>query len=90
MFRKFGSYTLLDVFLQKIVSYPPTTVLNEKEKDLVWQFRFYLTSQKKVCNALCSSFIVVDIRIQIQLFLFHADLKALHCEPSLKFRQLWR
>ncbi|XP_031574116.1 phosphatidylinositol 3-kinase catalytic subunit type 3-like isoform X2 [Actinia tenebrosa] len=33
--------------LTQIVSYPPTKVLTSEEKDLVWQFRFYLTNQKK-------------------------------------------
>ncbi|XP_032217979.2 phosphatidylinositol 3-kinase catalytic subunit type 3 [Nematostella vectensis] len=33
--------------LNQIVSYPPTKVLTSEEKDLVWQFRFYLTNQKK-------------------------------------------
>lgn len=33
---------------QQIVGYPSTKVLTSEEKDLVWQFRFYLTNQKKV------------------------------------------
>ncbi|XP_066921593.1 phosphatidylinositol 3-kinase catalytic subunit type 3-like isoform X2 [Clytia hemisphaerica] len=33
--------------LANIVTYPPTTNLTSEEKDLIWQFRFYLTSQKK-------------------------------------------
>ena len=35
-------------FFQQIVGYPSTKVLTSEEKDLVWQFRFYLTNQKKV------------------------------------------
>ncbi|XP_076350143.1 phosphatidylinositol 3-kinase 59F isoform X2 [Tachypleus tridentatus] len=33
--------------LNVIVSYSPTKVLSSEEQDLVWKFRFYLTSQKK-------------------------------------------
>lgn len=33
--------------LQTIVSYPPTTALTSEEQDLVWKYRFYLTSHKK-------------------------------------------
>lgn len=33
--------------LNVIVNYPPTKVLTSEEQDLVWKFRFYLTSQKK-------------------------------------------
>ena len=33
--------------LNKIVEYPPTTNLTSAEKDLLWQFRFYLSNQKK-------------------------------------------
>ena len=33
--------------LTAIISYPPTTNLTSEEMDSVWQFRFYLTSQKK-------------------------------------------
>lgn len=33
--------------LNNIVNYPPTKVLTSEEQDLVWKFRFYLTSQKK-------------------------------------------
>lgn len=34
--------------LNTIVGYPPTTQLSIEEQDLVWKFRFYLSSQKKV------------------------------------------
>lgn len=34
--------------LNTIVGYPPTTQLSVEEQDLVWKFRFYLSSQKKV------------------------------------------
>lgn len=33
--------------LHTIVCYPPTTTLTSEEQDLVWKFRFYLTSHKK-------------------------------------------
>ncbi|XP_028406868.1 phosphatidylinositol 3-kinase catalytic subunit type 3-like [Dendronephthya gigantea] len=33
--------------LNQIVGYPPSKVLTSEEKDLLWQFRFYLSSQKK-------------------------------------------
>ena len=33
---------------QTIVGYPPTKALSSEEKDLVWKFRFYLSSQKTV------------------------------------------
>lgn len=37
------------VFLsQIIVSYPPTKQLSSEEQDLVWKFRYYLTTQEKV------------------------------------------
>lgn len=33
--------------LQTIVRYPPTTTLTSEEQDLVWKYRFYLTTHKK-------------------------------------------
>ncbi|XP_076443450.1 phosphatidylinositol 3-kinase catalytic subunit type 3-like isoform X2 [Babylonia areolata] len=33
--------------LKKIVAYPPTTQLTSEEQDLVWKFRFYLSTQKE-------------------------------------------
>ena len=33
--------------LNAIVAYPPTKVLTSEEQDLLWKFRFYLSSQKK-------------------------------------------
>src|SRR4029434_2913638 len=36
-----------------IVSYPPTKLLNSEEQDLVWKFRYYLTTQEKVCVCVC-------------------------------------
>ncbi|XP_028821207.1 phosphatidylinositol 3-kinase catalytic subunit type 3 isoform X2 [Denticeps clupeoides] len=33
--------------LNIIVSYPPTKLLNSEEQDLVWKFRYYLTTQEK-------------------------------------------
>jgi len=33
-----------------IVGYPQTKPLTSEEKDLVWKFRFYLSSQKKVSH----------------------------------------
>uniref|UniRef100_A0A6M2DLC6 Phosphatidylinositol 3-kinase catalytic subunit type 3 n=1 Tax=Xenopsylla cheopis TaxID=163159 RepID=A0A6M2DLC6_XENCH len=33
--------------LNNIVRYPPTKQLSSEEQDLVWKFRFYLSSQKK-------------------------------------------
>lgn len=33
---------------QIIVSYPPTKLLSSEEQDLVWKFRYYLTTQEKV------------------------------------------
>ena len=39
---------VIDFFFQQIVGYPSTKVLTSEEKDLLWQFRFYLTNQKKV------------------------------------------
>lgn len=30
-----------------VYRYPPTTALTSEEQDLVWKFRFYLTSHKK-------------------------------------------
>ena len=41
--------TLINEYLfQAIVAYPPTKVLTSEEQDLLWKFRFYLSSQKKV------------------------------------------
>ncbi|XP_014210139.1 phosphatidylinositol 3-kinase catalytic subunit type 3 [Copidosoma floridanum] len=33
--------------LNIILSYPPTTALSTEEQDLIWKFRFYLSTQKK-------------------------------------------
>lgn len=43
---------------QIIVSYPPTKQLSSEEQDLVWKFRYYLTTQEKVVLSFlnCSSF----------------------------------
>ena len=34
--------------LNLIVGFPPSKVLSSEDKDLIWTFRFYLSSQKKV------------------------------------------
>ncbi|KAL8613416.1 hypothetical protein ACOMHN_057136 [Nucella lapillus] len=34
-------------WLKKIVGYPPATQLTSEEQDLVWKFRFYLSTQKE-------------------------------------------
>ncbi|XP_030557821.1 phosphatidylinositol 3-kinase catalytic subunit type 3 [Drosophila novamexicana] len=39
--------TIIRDQLHKIVCYPPTYVLSNEEQDLVWKFRFYLSSHKK-------------------------------------------
>lgn len=39
--------------LNTIVGYPPTTQLSIEEQDVVWKFRFYLSSQKKVSSLKC-------------------------------------
>jgi phosphatidylinositol 3-kinase len=36
--------------LHTIVAYPPTKTLMAEEQDLVWKFRFYLSSQEKAKN----------------------------------------
>ena len=41
--------------VQSIVGYPPTKTLSSEEEDLVWKFRFYLSSQKKVSSDSVSS-----------------------------------
>lgn len=33
--------------LNTILAYPPTTALTTEEQDLIWKFRFYLSTQKK-------------------------------------------
>lgn len=33
--------------LNTILSYPTTTTLSTEEQDLIWKFRFYLSTQKK-------------------------------------------
>lgn len=33
--------------LNTILEYPPTTALTTEEQDLIWKYRFYLSSQKK-------------------------------------------
>ncbi|KAJ8676967.1 hypothetical protein QAD02_012754 [Eretmocerus hayati] len=33
--------------LYTIITYPPTTILSTEEKDLIWKFRFYLSTKKK-------------------------------------------
>ena len=44
--------------LNVIVGYPPTKTLTSEEQDLLWKFRFYLSSQKKVSH-------IRDLRIYI-------------------------
>ncbi|XP_002005497.2 phosphatidylinositol 3-kinase catalytic subunit type 3 [Drosophila mojavensis] len=39
--------TIIRDQLHKIVCYPPTYVLSSEEQDLVWKFRFYLSTHKK-------------------------------------------
>jgi phosphatidylinositol 3-kinase len=34
--------------LNAIVSYPPTKQLSAEEQDVIWKFRYYLSSNKKV------------------------------------------
>ena len=49
-----STLTPASLWSQIIVSYPPTKQLSSEEQDLVWKFRYYLTTQEKVC-ALTSS-----------------------------------
>ena len=44
-----GSISCVCLSLQVIVNYPPTKQLSSEEQDLVWKFRYYLTTQEKVC-----------------------------------------
>lgn len=39
--------------LNAIVNYPPTKQLSSEEQDLVWKFRHYLSSNKKVGKYIC-------------------------------------
>lgn len=50
---------------QQIVGYPSTKVLTSEEKDLVWQFRFYLTNQKKVLILMKQSDNLVHVTKQL-------------------------
>lgn len=43
---------------QIIVSYPPTKQLSSEEQDLVWKFRYYLTTQEKVGALLSLSLVI--------------------------------
>ena len=41
--------------LYRIIGYPPGTKLSSNDKDLVWQYRFYLSKQKKALTKFLSS-----------------------------------
>ena len=41
--------------IMKILSYPPTHMLNTNEKSLIWQFRYYLTQEKKALTKFLQS-----------------------------------
>ena len=41
--------------IMKILSYPPTHMLNTDEKSLIWQFRYYLTQEKKALTKFLQS-----------------------------------
>lgn len=47
--------------LNTILGYPPTTTLSTEEQDLIWKYRFYLSSQKK---ALTKFVKCVDWKVQ--------------------------
>ena len=36
------------VVVQEIISHPPTHLLTDDEKTLIWSFRYYLTQDNKV------------------------------------------
>lgn len=46
--------------LQRILSYPPTQPLSGSERDLVWQFRFYLTRDKRALTKFLKSVVWSD------------------------------
>ena len=46
---------------QNIVAYPPTKQLTSEETDLVWKFRYYLSSQKKVNKNLIQDFVEIKL-----------------------------
>ena len=49
--------------LQKVVSYPSTRQLTSEEQDLLWKFRFYLSTQKEVRHVPVLFGPVVEIQV---------------------------
>ena len=50
-------------YAQEIISYPPTHLLTDDDKTLIWSFRYYLTQDNKVqeeCTNILEYFQVVD------------------------------
>ena len=44
------------------MNYPPTKPLTADEEDLIWRFRFYLSSYKKVCNKISGR--LIDLMVE--------------------------
>lgn len=52
--------------LNAIVNYPPTKQLSAEEQDLIWKFRYYLSSNKKVViDDYCDLIIATDTYSEI-------------------------
>lgn len=70
--ERIRDFTVVFVCPQIIVSYPPTKQLTSEEQDLVWKFRYYLTTQEKVCVRACMSSMIVlqsDFQLHIKQFI---------------------
>src|SRR5689334_5589834 len=50
-------YFYFSALMQKILSYPLTRQLSLEDKDVLWKFRFYLTSNKRVCTMFTHTYI---------------------------------
>lgn len=46
---------------QIIMGYPPTKQLSSEEQDLVWKFRYYLTTQEKVGVLVYSALLLLNV-----------------------------
>ena len=60
----------VQICLQTIVAYPQTKQLTSEEEDLVWKYRFYLSTQKKVSVRVNHYYISLDKSgYQVNIFL---------------------
>lgn len=67
--------------LNSLLKFPPTQSLTSQQKDLIWQFRFYLTKDKKGLNKFLKSVTWSD---ELEVSLAVGNLLPIWCEIEME------